>query len=55
MAGIHALRLRNQQCRPGAYAFHHPITGQWLLQLPNGTQLPAAEVARKLDPNCKNN
>jgi putative component of membrane protein insertase Oxa1/YidC/SpoIIIJ protein YidD len=48
MAGIQALQLRTQQCRPGAYAFHHPITGQWLLQLADGTQIPATEAARQV-------
>ena len=47
-AGLVALRLRFRQCRPGAYSFRHPITGAWLLQLPDGTQACAAEAAPSL-------
>ena len=50
-AGLVALRLRVRQCRPGAYSFRHPVTGVWLLQLPDGTQIARAEAALALRPH----
>ncbi|RZJ94059.1 MAG: membrane protein insertion efficiency factor YidD [Hymenobacter sp.] len=47
-AGLIALSHRTKQCRSGSYAFSHPVTGAWLLQLPDGTQLRHCEVAAAL-------
>ena len=47
-AGLVALHLRVRQCRPGAYSFRHPVTGVWLLQLPDGTQASTSEAALSL-------